>query len=575
LPCAICRARKKRCFHSPDGPGGDGSHVETSPRPSHPSSNDSSGRESSLEPDRIGAYAPVNLLQEISATDDTIRSDVSPSSFSTRPSHDGLVAQLRHRRVQWHKANRCTISSPVLSASHRAYLEDAGAFTALPSVTVHALLPVYIGMLDDLVPVVDGPRLLRDATTGNASIHLVKAICLVTCKYPQAAPHLHLVADGPAVSQKSFATAMMTALDAAMHAELETDGLNRIRILALIHLHNDGTRGREQSSLYLSNAINQAWGLAIHHDCRRPEDPKTEFRSACDNLWWTLRNMDRLSKLVMGVAPFLIDDSDIGIERVSSGEDDYRSSIMALSTALGDLVATATSFYKASLTGPLMHVRNSAYLELWYHLAAMMSCCSGLPGTDAYLRRLSSAERVIAILGDKAYIELPPLPLVPYVLSVATIVVYRSVIDRQRPVQEVLLVMKDCCDTLDGLSQLWTSASGFVKVAKWLFKQLVLYRPPHLHQMRKAGLLNGSDRLSAAIDDVTAPVPLARLDSYNSETSPQSQGMWSVSEVATEEALLGWDLGQGLDNVVFDVYANMENAGFFDYLDDNNSESHV
>ncbi|KAK4508668.1 hypothetical protein PRZ48_002407 [Zasmidium cellare] len=351
-----------------------------------------------------------------------------------------------------------------------------------------------------------------------------------------------------------------------MQAELETDGLDRVRILALMHLHNDGPRGRERSSKYLSNAINQAWGLAIHHDCRRPEDPKTSYRSACDNLWWTLRNMDRLSKLVMGVAPFMIDDSDIGIDRVAAQEDDYRSFIMVLSTALGDLVATATRFYKANLTGPVQDI--SPFPSFSDLTATTTFADFHKSHQEAYLRRLSSAEQVITILRDKAYANLPPLPLVPYVLSVATIVVYRSVIDRQRSAQDVLLAMKDCCDALDGLSRLWTSAAGFVKIAKWLFKQLVLYRPSHDNIQRPARV-DAPGSHPTPLQDVGTSLPLTELEPYHGAISPHSQGMWSVSEVATEEALLGWDLGQGLDNVVFDVYDNMENAGFFDCLNGN------
>ena len=50
----------------------------------------------------------------------------------------------------------------------------------------------------------------------------------------------------------------------------------------------------------------------------------------------------------MGAGPFMIDDTDIGIQRISANSDSYRSQVMAVSLRLGDLVATATKAYKAS-----------------------------------------------------------------------------------------------------------------------------------------------------------------------------------------------------------------------------------
>lgn len=259
-----------------------------------------------------------------------------------------LVAQIGRRRNRWYKTHRRQLASPNLSAPYKRHLEDVGAFMVLPSSTVNALFSIYIGLLDDLIPVVDGPSVFRDATNGKASVRLVMAICLVTCKFPQAAPHLRLEAGGAVLSQRAFASKLLSALEAAMRADLETDRLTKIRILALMHLNNDGPRGRERSSSCLSTAIGEAWAMALHHDCREAEAPETPYRHACDMLWWTLRNFDRLSKLLMGVAPFMVDDSDIGIGRVAVRSDSYRTSVIELSTILGDLTATATKVYKAS-----------------------------------------------------------------------------------------------------------------------------------------------------------------------------------------------------------------------------------
>jgi hypothetical protein len=50
----------------------------------------------------------------------------------------------------------------------------------------------------------------------------------------------------------------------------------------------------------------------------------------------------------MAAGPFIIDDTDISIDRITAKANSYRSQIMEVSTMLGDLMTTATKVYKAS-----------------------------------------------------------------------------------------------------------------------------------------------------------------------------------------------------------------------------------
>lgn len=60
------------------------------------------------------------------------------------------------------------------------------------------------------------------------------------------------------------------------------------------------------------------------------------------------RNADKLNKSVMAVAPFMIDDTHIGIESVVLCVESYRSRVIAVATKPGDLVKSATNVDKAT-----------------------------------------------------------------------------------------------------------------------------------------------------------------------------------------------------------------------------------
>ncbi|KAK2009500.1 hypothetical protein LZ32DRAFT_537783 [Colletotrichum eremochloae] len=345
------------------------------------------------------------------------------------------------------------------------------------------LLPIYNTFLDELIPVVNGGSMFRSYSNGNASTYLVRAVCLVACKIKQATPFLRLHENGPILSQVDFASKLLAGLDAAIKADLEPDRVTKIQILALMHLHNDGLGGVDRSSRYLSQAICEAWAISLH--VKVPFNPDQE---QCDLLWWVLRNFDRLNKPVMGAAPFIIDDTDIGISRTIPRQENYRSQLMAISLRLGDLMMKSTRVYKASskattddsdafptlaeLTAdiPLDRFDKShrSYLHIWYHVAAMLSCRYSGPGSVQYMRRLTSADCVLGIITQETPDGLPPLPLVPYAMSMSTTVIYRALRDGERLPELAYNDLEACSKNLEALSLLWSSAKGVARLVRRL-----------------------------------------------------------------------------------------------------------
>lgn len=256
---------------------------------------------------------------------------------------DANLTRRAQQRLIWYEKQKRRRLLPSLSDPYKRYLQDTGAFLQLPQSTTDALLPIYISLLDDLVPIVDGSTVYRNYSNGQASQHLVKAMCLIACKAQQATPFLRLGHDQPVLGSLEFSERLLGGLDAAIKADLEPERITKVQILALMHLHNDGPGGLDRSSSYLSQAISEAWAICLHLDLAGKADQRH-----CDFLWWSLRNLDKLNKPIMGASPFFIDDTDVGIRRIPPQVTSYRSQIMVVTMALGDLMKVATRVYKAS-----------------------------------------------------------------------------------------------------------------------------------------------------------------------------------------------------------------------------------
>ncbi|BCS23927.1 fungal specific transcription factor domain-containing protein [Aspergillus puulaauensis] len=476
-----CRSRKKRCYHG---------SVESVKRAGRAAEDgDTAQQLADVQADESSphAYSPEFVLEDLSKTHKAVAGgplaqyNTSAQSSWSLARHQEPDNQDAQNRLVWFNKYRRR-PAPSITSTHRKYLEESGAFLELPRSTTDALLPVYNAVLDDIIPVVDGATVLRDHSNGRCSIYLVRAICLVICKTKQAIPFLRLSDNGPVLKPLDFASKLLPGLDAALKADLEPDRLIKIQILALIHLYNDGPSGIERSAAYLSQAIREAWSLSLHLST-----PSKPDQAQCDFLWWSLRNFDRLNKPITRSGPFMIDDTDIGLPRIQPGIDNYRSQLMGVSLALGDLMATATKAYKASYTHAAdgcedfpslddivpgtaftrFHRSHKAYLETWYHASSMLSCRYSGPRSPQYTRRLASADRIVHIITETGNegLGLPPLPLVPYAVSMATTVVYRAWRDKVRDLHSTYAGLCLCCEALEALSLVWTGARSVASLA--------------------------------------------------------------------------------------------------------------
>lgn len=138
---------------------------------------------------------------------------------------------------------------------------------------------------------------------------------------------------------------------------------------------------------------------------------------------------------------------------------------------------------------PIDTKATTAYLEVWYHVAAMLSCRFSGPGSVQYNRRLASADCIIELTSCGKDQSLPPLPLIPYAMSMALAVTYRALRDNQRDFHTAYEKLVLCCNALDAMNKRWTSITRVIQLGQRLLKHL-----------NKPGVMNA--HVAHANDDV-------------------------------------------------------------------------
>ena len=375
-----------------------------------------------------------------------------------------------------------------LTTTYRNYLQAVGAFRVLPKSTQDALITTYISCIDPLLPILDGGELLRQYTSGRASIFLIQAVCLITCKITEVAVYLRLFEDGPLLDPIPFARSLHTGLDAAMKADLEPDRVTKIRILTLMHLHNDGPGGLEEASLHLAQAIHDSWsaGLHIHTPGRTTKDQASM-------LWWTIWTLDRINACIGG-RPIMIADRDIDIARPPC-EGGPRLTALTVWIRLGDLLDRVINFYRPTASADItgwetefpsfsslligvdiedLQQTHRSLLEVCYNVIAILSCRNASLSHASYQRRISSADRIEIILQNMGpgALGLTPIPLVPYAIGLSLTVAYRGLRDHHRDPDRAAEALTTRCEMLESLQSRWWTANAMARLGRKALKSL-------------------------------------------------------------------------------------------------------
>ncbi|RDW63452.1 hypothetical protein BP6252_10997 [Coleophoma cylindrospora] len=502
--CEVCAKNKKRCLHTftrlPQNPAE--SNIPDAVSPS--SSSTVAGFESTS---RDAEQVPRTTPQATYDAENASQAGIPSGHIDEPPTHanEPSIKRSAFGGVCGREVDPITeTSQDKLVEVQRSYLRAVGALRILPKPTQDALVTTFIACINGLLPIFDSGKLLRLYSSGKASRFLILAICLSACKSQQAVPYLRVTEDGPLLNPIQFARTIYVGLDAAMKADLEPDRVTKIQILALMHLHNDGTYGIEQSSVHLSQALQLAWGMKLHF-----QGPGRTPTDELSMLWWSLWSLDRFSACI-SCKPIMIMDRDIQLPRPPLGSD-YQLQVMAIWLRLGDLLGEVFDLYRppvaqnqtewrdqfisfSELTGDLgastFQTSHWTVLELCFQVVAILSCRCSKPGSVSYKRRIAACDRIQTLMSDNRHAQLPLLPVVPYAATLSltgALCVFR---DNQKDKRSAHKDVIARCQILDNLRSSWSNADMASKLGRVALRSL---QQPSARMQDFTNLLIGID----------------------------------------------------------------------------------
>ncbi|KAJ5757833.1 uncharacterized protein N7511_006527 [Penicillium nucicola] len=384
------------------------------------------------------------------------------------------------------------VSEAAAASLHELFAAGLQACEPLPSETKEPLTAIYFSKVNHIVPILDHESFLRSQSDGSTSVFLEKAICLTAAKTHGASSYLRLVLKGPVLSSRQFCSELYRELVVAMDAGLEPDRLTRIRVLALMSFHCEGYEGAEAASLHLCQAIHQAQTVGLH--LGRPNQTSTD---PLTKLFWCLWTLDKMHASIGG-RPVLLADRDIGVVKPDVKAQRSRGAFEVW-FAVSDLLATVISYYRPSADPSSgweegfpafedivgedakedLDYATLGFLELYYHSVAILSCrhkvAENIDGTRlSTVRQGLSAVRIHSIVASECADDLPPLPIVPYSITLSMGVSYRQLrssrlithLDRAKASLEA------CCSLLENLSPYWYSAEAMGRLGHKALHQI-------------------------------------------------------------------------------------------------------
>ena len=361
-----------------------------------------------------------------------------------------------------------------------AYLSAFNVNLLPPPKHLEALLSIYFSSIHPILPIVDKTELTDHNSRDGPSVLLQQAICLIAAKHTKARPHL-MFNDFVVLPPRDFAKRLYKSITAALSVNMEISKVILIQVLALLSMHAEGPAGNEQASLHLAQAIHHAHTLGMQFGRARSDD-KAEYAT---QLFWCLWSLDKLSCATSG-RPLLIHDQDNNLESPVSKPELKRTPFgiwLQLAGALDHVITfyrpntdpTATGWEEGfpnfeemiDEEGSALESPTLAVLELFHHCVAMWayrarSINDPIPSTPSYIRQSLACVRTISILTKECPEDLPPLPVVPYAVSLSTAVSYRAFRQtklaphRKRSKEE----LEACCKILERMRDTWWSAGA-------------------------------------------------------------------------------------------------------------------
>ncbi|KAF2761016.1 hypothetical protein EJ05DRAFT_435380 [Pseudovirgaria hyperparasitica] len=527
--CDACKRRRKRCSHVFNESEGKHTGVSVTPEECH-RDGVSLGSESREAGQRPKARRQTEFTNGVSTIEIAQTTNEQYSNDMPEPRDDGrdqepsrfvgylapeaqLRGQLRAQKdnadqliqhycghwVAWQHnfksglagdlAPSSTIVGPEdQSVAHnflRAYLDAIGVNLRPPRKHQDVLIQIYFEYIHPILPLVDEAKFRRQYGDAEEPRLLLQTICILAAKHDKARSHLYLDDSSVVYNPRDFSRKLFSSATAALEAKLETDRITLIQSLALLSLHCEGFDGAEQASMHLSQAVHHAHTVGLQFGQKQGT-----MGHGLETIFWCLWSLDKLNACING-RPLLMHDRDQHIPRLE--ESSERRTPFGIWLQLADALDKVICYYRPGLPpdktgweedfpsfediigegGDSLDAPILAFLELFYHAVAMashrsMAINDPVKATPSYTRQSLSAVRVVSILKDESPDNLPPLPIIPYALSLAASTAYRRF--RQSKLQTHKSRgkedLKRCCELLNKLRISFWSAGATADLGK-------------------------------------------------------------------------------------------------------------
>lgn len=196
---------------------------------------------------------------------------------------------------------------PKLHPMIHEYLKSIEAFLMPLRPNRDGLINLYCESVHLVLPLLDKNQFLKLHDIGQAPTLLLHAVLLVAARHPQGKRYL---GNEPV---RDFCQKTADKIRALLYAEVEQDRLTLVRVYALLSLHSEGPDGLENSCCDLQKAIHYSISLGIHHE--RPFIDREELRK----LWWTVWCMDRINACV-NARPLICNLEDVSTHEITKAQ---------------------------------------------------------------------------------------------------------------------------------------------------------------------------------------------------------------------------------------------------------------
>ena len=214
----------------------------------------------------------------------------------------------------------------------------------------------------------------------------------------------------------------------------------------------------------------------------------------------------------------MIAERDIDIKRPLL-EPNVRSQTMAVWLAMGDLLDEVIEYYRPAMDPEtagwesdfpsfedltrdcsmnMLGESQRNLLEICYNIIGILSCRAGGPTSRSYNRRIASADQIQKLTTDGRFVHLPPVPLVPYAISLSLTVAYRGLRDSHCDPDKTQSDLAARCGILENLNKKWWTADAMAKLGRKALKSL--QHPGQVDGQRQSTAgLNVGDALEAEV----------------------------------------------------------------------------